>query len=112
MSVMAMLRQLTIRCRKSQHVVQGVMMEGKMKLSDGMRKLICSAALLLGTAAVLVTVPRSPHQAANQDSDTMPVVRDGGIGVDEIQMRHGHSAVGEPIGLDSAQASITFLRAR
>jgi hypothetical protein len=83
-----------------------------MKLSDGMCKLICSAALLLGTAAMLVTVPRPAHQAANQDSDTMPMVRNGGIGVDEIQMRHGHSVVVEPIGLDSAQASITSPRAR
>jgi hypothetical protein len=65
-----------------------------MKSSDGMRKLICCAAVLLGTATVLVTVPLSAHQAANKDTETMLMVRDECVFSDGSRISFGHKASG------------------
>jgi hypothetical protein len=65
-----------------------------MKISDGIRKLICSAARLLSAATMLITVPLSAYQAVNEDSVTMRMVRDECVFSDGSRISFGHKASG------------------
>ncbi|MGA8837982.1 MAG: DUF2911 domain-containing protein [Candidatus Sulfotelmatobacter sp.] len=70
------------------------MVEGEMEISNGMRKLICCAAVLLGTATVLVTVPLSAHHAANENSEALQMVKDECAFSDGSTISFGHKASG------------------
>jgi hypothetical protein len=67
-----------------------------MKISGRMRKLICCAAALLGTAAILTTVPLFAHQGANEDnSEAMLTVKAECTFSDGSTISFGHKGMGE-----------------
>ena len=66
-----------------------------METSNRIRKLLWCAAVLLGAAAVLVTVPTFAHQAANEDtSEARLMIKDECAFSDGSTISFGHKASG------------------